>query len=431
MKLHFLRAACCILESGSTSILTDPWLDDGIYYGSFAHYPPYEWKDDFSGLKYIYISHIHPDHFSPGTMKRLPKVPVLIHNFKAPFLKKNIEALGFEVIELEHAKEYDIGDMKIAIYAADGCDPQICGKFFGCAADGIVATQIDSLAVFSDHKHVVVNANDCPYQLSKALLPKLRLQYPEIDLLMVAYAGAGPYPQCFAMEDEAKKHASNTKKQMFISHARWFAQGLRAKRTFPFAGDYVLQGRLSNLNDYRGVATIEEVFHGLEKTGVKCLKLSPGTSCAVSEQPDSYVIPDEASKQEYVSRVLKSRVYDFDLDTMPTYSDIAIPMMESAVRLERKRQELGFRSDTKVYIPIGREANACIRLDGKPSTIETRLEKSKYIKMTVDPRLLMRILNGPRHAHWNNAEIGSHIQFERSPDVFERGIHHLMSFLHC
>ena len=34
------------------------------------------------------------------------------------------------------------------------------------------------------------------------------------------------------------------------------------------------------------------------------------------------------------------------------------------------------------------------------------------MKLKLDPRLLKRILMGPKYAHWNNAEIGSHLKFE-------------------
>lgn len=46
----------------------------------------------------------------------------------------------------------------------------------------------------------------------------------------------------------------------------------------------------------------------------------------------------------------------------------------------------------------------------------------------LDPRLLRRILD--KKAHWNNAEIGCHIEFEREPDIYNPDTHLLMSFFH-
>ncbi len=46
----------------------------------------------------------------------------------------------------------------------------------------------------------------------------------------------------------------------------------------------------------------------------------------------------------------------------------------------------------------------------------------------MDLRLLYNILK--RNAHWNNVELGSHMDFYRDPDVYYPDIHVLLSFLH-
>ena len=56
---------------------------------------------------------------------------------------------------------------------------------------------------------------------------------------------------------------------------------------------------------------------------------------------------------------------------------------------------------------------------------------NKYVIYDLDIRLLKNILLGPRLAHWNNAEIGSHIKFTRKPNVFERSLYDSMCFFHA
>ena len=92
MKITKLGSATVIIESNGISILCDPWLIDGIYYGSWCNFPPIPVKDlDFDNIDYIYLSHIHPDHFDPKTMALLSKdIPVLIHRYHQNFLKVNI-----------------------------------------------------------------------------------------------------------------------------------------------------------------------------------------------------------------------------------------------------------------------------------------------------------------------------------------------------
>jgi UDP-MurNAc hydroxylase len=59
------------------------------------------------------------------------------------------------------------------------------------------------------------------------------------------------------------------------------------------------------------------------------------------------------------------------------------------------------------------------------------IKSEKHLVFKVDPRLLTKILSGPRYAHWNNAEIGCHIMFYRQPDIYDRNAHYCMNYFHC
>ncbi len=65
MKTIFLSSSTVIIESNNTKILMDPWLLDGEYYGSWYHFPKFNLNMDLiNSCDFIYVSHIHPDHFS-------------------------------------------------------------------------------------------------------------------------------------------------------------------------------------------------------------------------------------------------------------------------------------------------------------------------------------------------------------------------------
>ena len=53
-----------------------------------------------------------------------------------------------------------------------------------------------------------------------------------------------------------------------------------------------------------------------------------------------------------------------------------------------------------------------------------------FVSFKTDPRLLRWLLKGPRYAHWSNAEIGSHIQYMRRPNIYERGLYYVLSSFH-
>lgn len=422
MKMTWLRAACVLVEARGVQILMDPWLTDGEYYGSWAHYPPYKWEHDLSGIDYIYVSHIHPDHYSAETMKRLPKVPVLIHSYQMPFLRKNIEALGFEVRELPHNVPVDLGGVSINILAADDCDSAVCGKFFGCSKPSIRSAQIDTMCVIDDGDKVLVNVNDCPYELAEPMLARLSRQYPNVDLLMAVYAGAGPYPQCFEMPISAKKEKAAVKEEHFLNQPLKFARALNAKMLFPFAGDYVLCGSLAHLNQFRGVPDVERVHEMASHISAPTLRLEHGASWEIgSPSPATHPVDQEA-KAKYVSEVLSKRKLDYEDDVMPSAAELASLLDGAVVRMTEKRKEMGFESSTPVFIDLGEALYLVPMSDNRANT-------EKFVKIGADKRLLKRILT--RKAHWNTAEIGSHLTFDRRPDYFERGLHHMVSFLHA
>ena len=61
---------------------------------------------------------------------------------------------------------------------------------------------------------------------------------------------------------------------------------------------------------------------------------------------------------------------------------------------------------------------------------EINQKSKKYAMYETDIRLLKRLLMGPKYAHWNNAEIGSHLKFFRKPNIFERDIYNSFLFFH-
>ena len=100
---------------------------------------------------------------------------------------------------------------------------------------------------------------------------------------------------------------------------------------------------------------------------------------------------------------------------------------------EKKRIEIGFTTETAIIIEIFKDKFVIITANGNGYQIveKNNLPKfEKYVKISLDNALLLRILKGPAYAHWNNAEIGSHLVFERKPEIYERGLYYSLSFFH-
>lgn len=441
MKLTFIKSSTVLIESENIKVICDPWITDGEYYGSWFH--------EGNGLQiideiilnvdYIYISHIHPDHFSRKSLNKYDKsIPILIGNYQAKFLKKNIENLGFNVIEIDHNQEFHLSEkLKIKIFHADNCDPLLCSKFFGCGINEVdfKSTQIDTMTVIYDENYSVLNVNDCPYELSTGTLGKIKEEF-DVDFLLHGYCGAGPYPQCFEMSDEEMKSATEEKKIQFLKQGLNFINNVKPKYYMPFAGTYTLSGKNFSLNKNRGLATRQESFEYFKKHKVVP---SEGIFLNTYESFDFDKNKITKSTNNGIEKISKSRIdelknvkFDYERQEYPSQETIMSLIKESSKRFHLKRNELKVDLPTKVYIKISDENYYC-KLHANCEEIEF-VDKinlnEEYIILKTDLRLLENILKGPRYGHWNNAEIGSHLRYKRSPNIFRREIFHCLNFLH-
>ena len=446
MKLQYISSASVLLEHDDVRILCDPWLVDGEYFGSWAHYPPLQFNPkDFDNVDYIYISHIHPDHLSTKSLLKMnKKIPILIHTYASKFLKKNLENLGFEVRELEHNKRTKLkNNLAINILAADNCNPELCFKYFGCGLTekNFGSTSIDTMAVIDNGDEVIVNTNDCPFTLAETSATLIKNSYQNIDMLLVGYTSASAYPQCFKMSKEEKKIAKSHLQQTYVQYAEKYVNLFKPKYFMPFAGKYTIAGKFSTLNSQKGAYELEDAYdyflsnNNYNEQINKCIILNSGSTFDISTGNSSqdYKRINFDEKNEYIQNFLSKKKYDYEFDDEPNLEYVVSQISKSYTRFEAKRKELNFLTDTVVIISLNDDQNAVITCNGSGYKIlPTRdLHKfKKYVKMSLDLKLLSWLLKGPRFASWNNAEIGSHIYYERSPDIYERGLFYCMNFFH-
>ncbi len=447
MKLQYLSSACVIIEDDGVKILCDPWLTDGAYLGSWFHYPPLKFKpEDFNDVDYIYISHIHPDHIDPNTLKQMDKnIPVIINNYNSKFLKYNIENLGFKVTEFNHDERFHLKKkLHMKILAADNCNPQLCAQFIGCATmeTKYGSTQIDSMCVIENGKEVVVNVNDCPWELSHHSAKKIKNEYDKIDLLLTGYAGASAYPQCFDMTDKEKIVEAEKKRQKFLIFGENYVNLFKPKYYHPFAGRYTLGGKLYSLNKYRGNPEIEDAYQyftttkNIDQSKQKCIILNQGEIFDISsgECSKPYEPVNISEKNQYVKDVLSKIKFDYENDPMPTTEDLLLLLPKCFERFENMRSKISFTSDTKILLDLsdGNFISISCKGDGYEIISKSETEKlSRYMIFSVDKKLLKRALLGPKFAHWNNVELGSHIWHKKVPNDYERGLYYCLNFFHC
>lgn len=435
MKVTQLYSASVIIEDKDIKVLCDPWLVGEEYFGSWGMYPPYHFKPEkFKSIDFIYISHIHPDHCSLRTLAQLDKsIPVLIHNFPIKFLKNTIEGMGFKVTELEHNLRTRLKDnLYINILAGDNCNPEICGKLMGCVGiqSKFETAQIDTIAVIDNEDQTVVNVNDCPLQIGESTAIQIKKQYKKIDLLLLGYSSATSYPHCYELDAQEKMREAEMKQKNKLESAKKYIEIFEPKFYIPFAGRYTLAGKNYQLNKYRGEPELEVAFdwfarNGPQKSKAVLLNYDSYLDLDTGKTSEQYTRIDDAEKERYCNERLASVKFDYEKEPVPSADDIYELIPQSYERFDRERNKIGFSSDVAILLPISDKETVMIPRDGtglRRIAAESENTISKYIKMTVDLRLLKWLLQGPKKANWSTADIGSHIRYKRVPNIYHQGL---------
>ena len=442
MEVEFVSNASVVIRAGGCTILTDPWYSHGVYYGSWHPFPPLSDADHakYTGLSpdAIYISHIHPDHLDPETLKFFaPETPIIIGKLPQPHLLRSLMSLGFsDVRELPFGKEVAFKDVMLTVL----------GPFEGTSegfVDDVDYAMDTSLIVQDAEGRRVLNVNDNPIKPEDA--QALRDHYGRFDIAILPYGGASGYPHAYPQySDEEKRQRTEALTKRMLDRLLVLGRTLEAKLTLPSAGSYVLGGSLGASNASLHQAGPEEVeaFWRAHFTD-ECQLFFPLTGDVFDETGRTHYVPDHP----YRGYDEESRLaYGLSLgDFRLSHEDIRIParfripwprlLNKARANLWRMQQRLGVTPEVDIDIRIVARDDIggttppesfCFGLDceraGMPEDPSARARMTYH----VDEGLLFMVITGT--AHWNNIEIAPLIEMERQPDVFNPTVHSVMSF---
>ena len=363
-------------------------------------------------------------------------------------MKLKLERLGFNIVELENNKRTQLDkNAYLNIFAADNCNPELCLKFAGCAelsAKEGHSQQIDTLSLIDDGKNVLMNVNDCPIELAQSTFKNIKKQYDKINVLLTGYGGAGPYTQCFEnLNLDEKVIAAQAKEKQFLNQATKYIDEIKPDYYLPFAGTYTLTGKLSNLQNLRGVSNIDNAYTFFEKyylsknlsDKIKPLKLNPESTFDLStkEYDRGYKKINQDVYNLYIAEKLNNKLLSYEKDELPSFDEIYELSKKAHQKFLDKNLINNVNLKSDIFIKVNGKS-LMLGVDKNLSVVnseEIDKKSKKYVRYETDIRLLKRLLMGPRFAHWNNAEIGSHLKFFRKPNIFERDVYGSMCYFHC
>ena len=428
MKLTNIGGATAILEQNGKRILFDPWMDEGILYGSWYHWPKLNLKiSELGKLDYIYISHIHEDHCSPGTIKHLDKNAEIIIMDREPdipnFVKKFLETYNFNFKKVHLIKPFVKtkinNDFYVEMITADP------NHKYNYLVDSGIVIDWDGFKLY--------NANDCaPYDEG---INHIKKNYETIDLALLPYAGGSGYPGCYKNLDHNEKLIE--RKRILKSRYDEFVDTIKKinpKYVMPFADQYVIGGKRGFLNQYAphpvGPGDVSSVL-AKENLDDKLLLLNSGQSFSLKDNikspNDDYKKVTFEDREVYINE-LKDKLYDHEKvifrDTVPIGRMLDIA--RSRLWINQKRRNLF--PDYRIYLSLT-DRNIEFEIDLKFEKIKIlthdKVLKKPYLKLSLTNTLLSMILIN--HVSWNMADF--FIDYERVPNDYNQDVYALLNQL--
>ena len=204
ITVQYFYSACVSLSTPELSILCDPWFTEGVYDGSWYHYPPFGCPlKRIPDCRYIYISHIHPDHYDPRFLKAYldlhRNTEILISDFQTNFLAAKMRA---DNIPHKVVTELVEGETRVRLFNNES-----------------TAYDIDSALALVWRDQSVVNMNDNLFNMGQVQNIRDYIgRSPTIAL--IGYTGAGPYPQTYYEDPHILEQKANEKKAEFFARYR-------------------------------------------------------------------------------------------------------------------------------------------------------------------------------------------------------------------
>ena len=139
---------------------------------------------------------------------------------------------------------------------------------------------------------------------------------------------------------------------------------------------------------------------------------------------------EKISKAEFFEEIGKFKFNYQEGEFNLTEKDTILKINLAYERFLKTSKQIGFSSNTKIYIKT-EEIGFVFSLNSKPKILSLPNIEYPYLQISLDHELFKRLISGPRYAHWNNAEIGSHLTFSRNPDIYERGLFFCLYYFHA
>ena len=354
MELEFISNTGCFLEHNGIVIGMDIWLTQGAFEGSWFHFPPLrKTKYTEKNCHYIYISHIHPDHFDMKALSNCEKnTTFIVPNYFNNLLEKKIKNFGFKNI-------ISLGKNESCTLAC-GAKIKLFGQFVNnLHADANFGNMIDSSIVLEWAGKTLLNCND--NYLDKKSAFAIKEEFQKIDLALMPHSASGPYPASFDnLSLSEKKMEANRLQVEYINHFFEIAKIIKPNIVVPMAAEYAIVGRFYKKNAYIGLASAFDAANKINSDKVlskstKAIHLDCGTILDIETEDLSGLEVRNYQSKDLMSFAsnFKDVPYSYDWESSIADSfELDSLFARSRNNIWQVQERLNWKKDFNVYFNL-------------------------------------------------------------------------------
>ena len=413
-ELLFLGQAGFILEHRGIRILMDPWFFAGFMESWFPYPDNRMMLKEVAGkpFDFLYVSHLHEDHFDRRTLELLPKdIPVVCANFRSGELHRRMQSVGFEkFILLGHQERREFSPRLAATMILDMSHKEDSGLLL----------ELDGFRF--------LNLNDCAPRLNDLPSP--------VDLLAAQYSGAQWYPTCYDSPEpvlrQKVEEVRTSSRELLAAKCR----GARPKWYIPCAGPACLLDPAIRKNHNPG----ETIFPLWEEVGDKfsaahpeigVLRIYPGDSIQIFEGVPSirrFEGTREGAIAEGILSYADRRREEWEafhrLDARPVTSAELSAYFSGLLASNRHALE-GFKKTIRIVCG-GRSWTLELSEKFDGSFLEETSSVQPEYTFSMPEQVLRAIVN--KTVSWEHALAALRIRLHRNPDVYDAKLMGLLRY---
>lgn len=266
-KITWVNHASYVLEASGAVLLTDPWFEGTAFDDGWALYSQTRADEDLlRRVTHVWLSHEHPDHFSPISLRSIPedarhRITVLYQTSRDRRVVDYCRDLGFgDVRELRANNWVQLSDEFRVM-----CNPWRLG---------------DSYLAVETPAGLVLNVNDCVIRTAReaeAIFDDLGRRSPRIVLMQYGYANRVGNPDEVGLRQAAARSE--------LESVGTVISVLQPKYVLPFASFIWFCHRENTyMNDSQSTAT-DAIRFVRDHTTSSPVVLYPGESWALHDDP--------------------------------------------------------------------------------------------------------------------------------------------------